>query len=373
MNDPTATAAEFGIKETSVLKKSKWAWSGRTTVLGILAATTLGVAVLSMAVSYQILNPAFGVWASPTVGALDTLWVVLQATEILAANNRRRARRVQWAGLVLTAVIAAIPTADLIVTPSGGGVDLAVVLAPVAIVATKCAWWLVLPSLGRGVSPATRQVIDARRQEVADRLERMEADAADRIELLLVATELERQVGRAETAYRRATLKAQQTTTETLHRQAEETARTIAEKPLPDLVSEIELPELDSWVPAVPTLPVTPAVMGRHAPVTQVRALVETEEPLDVAVRGTAVTLAELAAVRGVPTPQREEALTDAQLGVVLRYLRYSEDPPRSYRQAVKVFRGSGFIGSEERVRRVWGQKVDVEDPESESEDVAGS
>ncbi|WKK24130.1 hypothetical protein QZH56_36760 [Streptomyces olivoreticuli] len=360
-----------------MLKAVPRPWSGRTLVLGILAATTLGVAVLSMAVSYQILNPRFGVWASPTVGALDTLWVVLQATEILAANNRRRVRRVQWAGLVLTAVIAAIPTADLIVTP-GGGVDLAVVLAPVAIVATKSAWWLVLPSLGRRVSPITRQAIDIRRQEVADRLEQMEADAADRIELLTVATDLEQRVGEAETAYRLSTLKAQQSMTEQLHKQAEATAGTIAQMPLPEAVRQIALPELEGWVPTAPALPVTSPGTGRHAPGTQVSALTETEEPRDVTSPGAAVTLADLAAVRGVPTPPPGEPLTDDQLGVVLRYLRYSEDPPRSYRQAVKVFRGSGFIGSEERVRRVWGQEVAVEDPESESEDpesedVAGS
>ncbi|MEU5430931.1 hypothetical protein AB0H73_35735 [Streptomyces olivoreticuli] len=345
-------------------------WSLRMMVLGVLAAITLGVAVLSMAVSYQILNPAFGVWASPTVGALDALWVVLQATEILAANNRRRARRVQWAGLVLTAVIAAIPTADLIVAP-GGGVGLAVVLAPVAIVATKSAWWLVLPSLGRRVSPTTRQAIDTRRQEVADRLETMEADAADRIELLRVATDLERQVGEAETAYRLSTLRAQQTMTQRLHEQAETTAETIAKMPLPAAVGHIALPELEGWVPVAPALPVTSPGTGWHAPGTQVSALTETEDPRDVTVRGTAVTLAELAAVRGVPTPQREEALTDDQLGVVLRYLRYSEDPPRSYRQAVALFRGLGYVGSQERVRRVWGQEVAVEAPDTE--DVTGN
>ncbi|MBJ6636954.1 hypothetical protein H4K36_01425 [Streptomyces sp. DHE7-1] len=45
----------------------------------------------------------------PTVGALDALWVVFQATEILSCNNRRRAGRVRWAGLALTLVNAAIP------------------------------------------------------------------------------------------------------------------------------------------------------------------------------------------------------------------------------------------------------------------------
>ena len=99
------------------MKKINQMWkelTPRGMVLGILGLVTLGVAVLSVAVSYQILEPKFGAWAVPTVGALDALWVVFQATEVLAGNNGRRARRVRWAGLALTAVNAAIPTAELL-------------------------------------------------------------------------------------------------------------------------------------------------------------------------------------------------------------------------------------------------------------------
>ncbi|WJV51840.1 hypothetical protein [Streptomyces flavofungini] len=337
------------------------AWSLRTLVLGVLGTITVGVAVLSIAVSYQILTPRFGVWAWPTVGALDALWVVLQATEILAANNVRRARRVQWAGLALTAVIAAIPTADLVLNRTSGDFDLAVIIAPFAIVATKTAWWLVLPSLGRKVSPATLKAIAARRQEVADRLEQMEADAAHRIELLRVAEALERQVGEAETDYRKATLKAEQRRTEQLHKQALDTAKAIEEKRLPDAVAYIALPELEGWAPTALALPVA----DRHALGTQVGALMG---PQTGTSRGTAVTLADLAEVRGVPTPEPGAPLTDAQLGVVLRHLRYSEDPPRSYRQAVKLFRRSGFVGAEDRVRRVWSTEVLTESDETEEE-----
>lgn len=93
--------------------------SPRGTVLSVLGLVTLGVAILSVAVSYQILEPAFGAWAVPVVGALDALWCVFQATEILAGNNRRRVWRVQAAGLTLTFVNAAIPTADLILSGPG--------------------------------------------------------------------------------------------------------------------------------------------------------------------------------------------------------------------------------------------------------------
>ncbi|WP_274919457.1 hypothetical protein [Streptomyces sp. WZ-12] len=324
-------------------------------MLGILGAVTVGVAVLSVSVTYQILVPRFGEWAKPTVAALDALWVVMQATEILAGSNRRRARRVQFAGLVLTAIIAAIPTADLVmVLVRTGGNDLAVILTPTAIVATKLAWWVALPALGRRTSDTTRQAIAEKRQAVADRLEEMEADAASRIELLRAATVLERQVGQAEADYRMATLKAEQRITERLHGQAVTTGKTLAQKPLPDAIRDIELPELDQWEPTALALPGT----GRHTLGTQVNALKGARPDTSRDMGDTGVTLADLAAVRGVPTPAPGEPLTDDQLGVVLRYLRYHEDPPRSYRQAVKLFRRLGYIGSEERVRRVWGTEV---------------
>ncbi|PAZ15653.1 hypothetical protein CLM62_12720 [Streptomyces sp. SA15] len=66
--------------------------------------------------------------------------------------------------------------------------------------------------------------------------------------------------------------------------------------------------------------------------------------------------LAELAAVAGVELPQPGARLSDEQLAVVLRWLRYGMEPPRSYRQAQKDFRAAGFTAREERVRRVWGE-----------------
>lgn len=206
----------------------------RGMVLSILGVITLAVAVLSVAVTYDILEPWFGGWAVPTVGALDALWVVFQATEILAYNNKSRARRVQYAGLALTLINAAVPTAHLILAAKGGApLDLAVVITPIAVIATKGAWWMALPSLGRPVSDTTRQNLATKRQTVADRLEEMEAEAAHRIELLELATTLETRVAAAETNYRVSVLKAQQDMTQQLHGQAETTEKTIAEKPFP--------------------------------------------------------------------------------------------------------------------------------------------
>ncbi|MCX4541906.1 hypothetical protein [Streptomyces sp. NBC_01565] len=76
----------------------------------------------------------------------------------------------------------------------------------------------------------------------------------------------------------------------------------------------------------------------------------------------TPVTLDEVAAVTGVPTPHPAEALSDEQLVVVLRHLRYSADPPLSYRQAVMAFREAGFVGGEQRVRKAWGALMSQEE-----------
>ncbi|MET8130151.1 hypothetical protein ABZV67_38550 [Streptomyces sp. NPDC005065] len=340
----------------------------RGMVLSVLGVITLAVAILSVAVTYDILEPWFGGWAVPTVGALDALWVVFQATEILAGNNRSRARRVQYAGLALTLINAAVPTAHLILAARGGApLDLAVVITPIAVIATKGAWWMALPSLGRPVSDTTRQDLATKRQTVADRLEEMEAEAAHRIELLELATTLETRVAAAETKYRVSVLKAQQDMAQQLHGQAETTEKTIAEKPLPASVAAIRLPALEGWEPAAPALPGT-AVTDRNALGTQVSGLplgngtpsgTPDGTPAQRAARAAA--LADLAAVAGVPVPEPGEPLTDGQLDLVLRHLRYVDDPPQSYRQARDGFRDSGYVGSEERVRRAWGALMSKE------------
>ncbi|WP_181849609.1 hypothetical protein [Streptomyces parvulus] len=347
--------------------------SPRGTVLAVLGLVTLGVAILSVAVSYQILEPRFGGWAVPVVGALDALWCVFQATEILAGNNRGRRARVQAAGLALTFVNAAIPTADLILS-GPAGFDLAIVLTPVAIVATKTAWWIALPSLGRRASEQTRQHLDTKRQEVADQLEKMEAEAAHRIELLDTATSLEKRVAKAETRYRKAHLRMQQEMTEALHEQTQTTQAAVTEKALPASVAAIQLPELGSWTPSVPELPTAPALSGperdatgtdpdgSHAGQDGGVGNGDGDRHTGRDAERDRVTLEQLATVTGVPTPEPGEQLTDGQLDVVLRHLRYRDEPPLSYRQAVATFREDGFVGSEKRVRRSWGALMSKEE-----------
>ncbi|MCM1972303.1 hypothetical protein [Streptomyces sp. G1] len=107
--------------------------------------------------------------------------------------------------------------------------------------------------------------------------------------------------------------------------------------------------------PTENTGPDTPGGTPGTAPDTQVN---EHSDPAPA----HPVTLADLAAVTGVPTPVPGEPLTDTQLDVVLRYLRYTDDPPRSYRHARNTFRDAGFVGSEERIRRVWAALMTKEE-----------
>ncbi|GGR86929.1 hypothetical protein Snoj_66390 [Streptomyces nojiriensis] len=135
------------------------------------------------------------------------------------------------------------------------------------------------------------------------------------------------------------------------------------------------------------SLPVTPAVTADPVPalpegeetavlpsVTAPRDVEDTQvtppetEPEPIGVSGashppvTPVTLAEVAAVAGVTVPEAGVALTDTQLIVVLRFLRYSTDPAMSYRHAVTAFRAAGFVGGEQRVRTAWGTLLSQEE-----------
>lgn len=111
---------------------------------------------------------------------------------------------------------------------------------------------------------------------------------------------------------------------------------------------------------------VTAPVTGEDTQVTPTSEAVVAETVTAVTPPVTPpVTLEEIAAVAGVPTPAIGEPLTDAQLVVVLRHLRYSDDPPLSYRQAVTAFRESGFVGGEQRVRKAWGSLMSHEESEA--------
>ncbi|ATL83344.1 hypothetical protein DNK48_27745 [Streptomyces malaysiensis subsp. malaysiensis] len=122
-----------------------------------------------------------------------------------------------------------------------------------------------------------------------------------------------------------------------------------------------------------PVTGVTPPVTGVTPPVTeedtQVTPELETVPPQGATPvtppEEPPVTLEEIAAVAGVPTPVIGEPLSDEQLVVVLRHLRYTDDPPLSYRQAVAAFREAGFVGGEKRVRQAWGSLMSHEETDA--------
>ncbi|MFF8100140.1 hypothetical protein ACF07S_10250 [Streptomyces sp. NPDC016640] len=121
--------------------------------------------------------------------------------------------------------------------------------------------------------------------------------------------------------------------------------------------------------PAVTSDGHAPAELEGHTVVTQASPEIEpvtippatvdetdtVEGPVQAPVEG-GMTLQELAGVAGVDLPRPGARLSDAQLAVVLRWLRYDMEPPRSYRQAQKEFRDRGFTAREERVRHAWAQ-----------------
>lgn len=113
----------------------------------------------------------------------------------------------------------------------------------------------------------------------------------------------------------------------------------------------------------------TPLEQGGHTLATQVIPGIEavapapvtpdesdTEPGLEQVPVKDPMTLEELAEAAGVDTPEPNEYLTDGQLKVVIRWLRFTMEPPRSYRQAYAAFKEEGFQAREKRVRNAWDE-----------------
>jgi len=134
---------------------------------------------------------------------------------------------------------------------------------------------------------------------------------------------------------------------------AETLTETATETPAETPVS-VDTTQVSHPAPAEPPHTETPPVsvpQPTETPTETVAPATETDE-----------TLEQLAAVSAVPAPVPGERLDDEQLDVVLRWLRYQDDPPLSYRQALTQFRDAGYVGSEERVRRAWGALMSREE-----------
>lgn len=123
-------------------------------------------------------------------------------------------------------------------------------------------------------------------------------------------------------------------------------------RPVPAAVPQVG-GEIEAGTPeAVPAS--VPAVPGPQ----------EATEP--VAAQG-AMSLDDVAAVAGVDVPAPGAVgLTDEQISTVLRWLRYSTEPPRSYREAVDAFREAGFRGGQDKIRRAWNALDEAEAEVSE-------
>lgn len=184
--------------------------------------------------------------------------------------------------------------------------------------------------------------------------------------------EMARQIARAETlTVAEARISAARAEAEKRLRKADskhgELARAFAARTLTLAVSAPETPALTAGTdrpgtapepaeePALEHAPDTAETQPVPGTDTQVSAPTDPAPDTAETPAGRAATLADLAAVSGVSTPVLGEQLSDEQLDVVLRHLRYADDPPRSYRQALREFRDAGWVGSEERVRRAWG------------------
>lgn len=224
---------------------------------------------------------------------------------------------------------------------------------------------------------------------------RISAAAQERIDAVRSATRDQVAVGRAVTrakadrqttaaALDREERTARGKAQKTRHKAAKDLARVTEKSPVDGMDAVAEIPALFSdddlarvlgqWTagdtgdtPAVspgvspamslPVSPVSPQV-GPVSPPAEITAPAEGDGDagaVDMA------GLAEAAAVAGVDTPQPGESLSEAQLTVVLRWLRHSENPPLSYRRALAAYRAAGFSAKEERVRKAYAALVDAE------------
>ncbi|MFB7678213.1 hypothetical protein ACFC26_43155 [Kitasatospora purpeofusca] len=103
----------------------------------------------------------------------------------------------------------------------------------------------------------------------------------------------------------------------------------VAAAPAPHLAAQVSAPVTGS--PAA--LPPHPAAPAPHT---------------------AAATLADVCAVAGIPVPTPGDTMTDDQVAAVLRWLRYSTNPPMSGRQAVIAFRAEGYVAADGKLREIW-------------------
>ncbi|MEV0691796.1 hypothetical protein [Streptomyces sp. NPDC050388] len=341
-----------------------------------LVAVTVGGQLGPMLGLHSTLGQIAG-WSIALV--YDALWIGSLRMSEVAIRQRSRIGMAVMLGLSLTAL--GVSTGTLLILGHA---------RVFAFVPLAAAAFMALRLFAGNVLADTATANEIAAQSAADRNDRALAAATARHLRSTAVTdvvtetadhlgEMERQIARAKTltAAEARISKARAKAEERLRKADKEhgaKAKAFAGRALTLAVTTPDTPALPTGTdrPAGGTGPTTnpapqPALdTAAPQPVTDTgtQASTPTDTITDTADTSSAhpVTLADLAAVAGVPTPVPGESLTDAQLDVVLRHLRYTDDPPRSYRQARDDFRTGGFVGSEERVRRVWGALLTKEE-----------
>jgi hypothetical protein len=289
--------------------------------------------------------------AYTVAGIYDAVWLYALAMET--------AHRRQGSNGTLPAVLGwlfLVTSVGVLVTH--GLMNATVVVAVIGAVVPAAAKATLIMAVERDatrISPAAQRQIDAVRSATRDQVAIGRAVTRAKADRHTTAAVLEREEQRARGKAHKVR-----------HEAAEELTTLAAEHPVDDVPREVpalfsdeDLARvLGQWTqdgvsPAVsPVSPqVSPVSLHRELPAPHG----EGHAVLDLS------GLAEAAAVAGVEPPEPGEPLSDAQLTVVLRWLRHSDNPPLSYRKALAAYRAAGFVAKEERVRKAYAALIDAE------------
>lgn len=319
-------------------------------VLGIAATAMLGIGGLGAAGTYSNLTAVFrSATALGAVvggeGATLVLALVYVGLVMLGQPAPRAVRLGLWALPAVAATIGAVAAHGLRATVVYAATPLAMIVAAegVGLLARR----IVIRTTGVDVEVERRAATAVRRLAYEQARAARHPIAAVRYVAALRAWRLARHVGADDT---------------TLGEQLLDVQRIRLTEGADTALAAMFAPAVTVDRDAV-TATVTPAL--DPVPVPPAERPVETDPVPPVPDADTQANdpekLADLAAVTGVPTPVPGEALSGDQLAVVLRWLRYQEDPPLSYRAARSLFRELGFVGAEDRIRPAWAALVAAE------------
>jgi hypothetical protein len=324
-------------------------------VLGTTAAAMLGIGGIGAAGTFANLRTAFpGPTALGAVAAGEGATLILALTYVglvmLGQSAPRAVRLGLWALPAVAATVGAVAAHGMKATVVYAATPLAMVAAAegVGLLARR----IVVRTTGLDVEAQRRAATAVRRLAYEQARASRHPLGAVRYIAALRAWRLARHVGADDAALGEQLLEVQR-------------ARVVqgADAALAEMFAPAVTPDRDAvTAPVTPELPAAPEPSGEQ-PVEPEAVTPVPDDDTQVSDPGPSpVTLAELAAVTGVTAPVPGEPMSDEQLTVTLRWLRYQDDPPFSYRQARALFRAVGFVGAEDRVRKAWAALV-AEEP----------